>query len=79
MISKPICHQCKHFCLNHGEGVGIGCRAFPNGIPDAAKIKHSSVIDGQTGTYVFERVSYDELPPFTKTIWDDARKYGLPI
>ena len=77
MISKPICFKCKHFCMNHGDGTSIGCRAFPDGIPDSAKMSHSTVIAGQTGAYVFELVSYDELPQFTKYIWDKAKKYGM--
>lgn len=79
MISKPICNKCKHFCMNHGDGTGMGCRAFPNGIPDTASFNHSSIIDGQTGSYVFEPVSYDELPQFTKYIWDKARELGNPF
>lgn len=74
MISKPICNRCKHFCLNHDSGIGVGCRAFPNGIPKEAQLEHSSLINGQLGSFIYEPVAYDELPPFTKLLWDKDRE-----
>lgn len=55
----------------------MGCRAFPNGIPDAAMCNHSKVIEGQVGDYVFEEVKYEDLPPFAKWMWDKARELGM--
>lgn len=77
MQGKCICHKCKHFCLNHGAGTGIGCKAFPDGIPNNAMFEHSTIIPGQKGEFVFEQVQYDELPPFTKWMWDKGRELGL--
>lgn len=79
MQGKFICHKCKHFCLNHGDGTGIGCLAFPDGIPEDANIRysHHSVLKGQKGNFVFEEVQYEDLPPFTKWMWDKGHELGL--
>lgn len=75
-IGNPLCNECKHFCLNHGDGTGTGCRAFPNGIPDEARggYNHHNVLEGQVGDYVYEKANYDELPPFGKYLWDKRRE-----
>lgn len=72
-IEEPLCFKCKHYCHNHGDGSGYGCRAFPTGIPDEAKLgyNHHSVINGQVGNFVYEETSYENLPPFGKYLWDN--------
>jgi hypothetical protein len=49
-----ICFKCKHFEMFKG-----GCKAFPDGIPDAITSglnKHSKPLKGQTNTIVFEPI-----------------------
>ncbi len=58
MITNPICNKCRHFCLNHGDGTGIGCKAFPNGIPDEAMCNHYKKIAGQKGEPLEELALY---------------------
>lgn len=67
-IVNPLCNQCKHACLNYGDGSGHGCRAFPNGIPEEAKggYNHHKVLPGQVGEYVYELANYEDLSPFAK-------------
>lgn len=45
------CLKCKWF-----NSFGIGCKAFPEGIPleiTEGEIEHNEVIDGQVGDYVY--------------------------
>lgn len=79
MISKPICHICKHFGLNYGSGTDGGCKAFPEGMPKEAMLRHNSIIKGQKGDYTFEEVCYDELPAGTKWLWDRAEELDLNV
>jgi hypothetical protein len=65
--------------LNHDSGSGFGCRAFPNGIPDEAKCHHDKIIDGQTGNFTFEEVKYEDLPLFTKTLWNKAKQLNIKL
>jgi len=66
MLDQPECHKrkCVHFlgCKDLVEGEEITeiaiCKAFPNGIPDDiayGENKHSKVVKGQVGNYVYER------------------------
>lgn len=46
-----ICMKCKHF-----NKEGIGCLAFPEGIPVERIVEqgHDTIYDDQEGDYVFE-------------------------
>ena len=49
-----VCFRCKNFEMFKG-----GCKAFPDGIPDAITSglnKHSKPLKGQTNTIVFEQI-----------------------
>jgi len=48
-----ICFTCKHF-----HKYGMGCDAFPKGIPDeitSGRNEHSKPLPGQTNTIVYEK------------------------
>jgi len=49
-----ICLKCKHFAVN-----GIGCAAFPDGIPDEIqfKNKHDKPLKNQGNDIVFEPIA----------------------
>ena len=72
-IGNPLCFKCKHYCINHGDGTGSGCRAFPNEIPEEVRYgyNHHSVFPGQVGNYVYEEAKYEELPPVGKFLWNN--------
>ena len=55
MNSRDICQGCDHFCTNNSDGLLMGCRAFPEGIPRFIENKHShdKIIEGQFGTFVY--------------------------
>ena len=55
MWKSNICLICEHFCLNNDDGIFMGCRAFPDGIPHdiGNDHDHDNVIKGQIGDYVF--------------------------
>jgi len=62
MYGNDICMGCEHFCHNNEDGLGIGCRAYPKGIPstdigdgDVIEMEHShdKVRDNQVGDYVY--------------------------
>jgi len=56
-----ICFGCEHWCNNNDDGLLMGCRAFPKGIPDeiGGEHTHDSVFWGnnlykrQVGDYVY--------------------------
>jgi hypothetical protein len=50
--------DCEHFDRDNVDG--ITCKAFPGGIPDKILVeqeKHTKVLPGQTGDFVFERAA----------------------
>lgn len=66
MLKEPKCYErkCKHFeGITQPDGTELTevnyCLAFPNGIPDKIAYgdnKHQVVVEGQTGTFVFEKM-----------------------
>lgn len=66
------CFECAHYYFNNGEGTNDGCRAFPDGIPNNAHggYSHKKVMTGQVGDFVYRKVTYDELCPFAKYLYD---------
>lgn len=66
-ILNPLCDSCRHLYLNNGEGI-IGCRAFPDGIPDDVYggYRHRQIYTGQVGIYVYEKIKEEELSAFMK-------------
>lgn len=66
------CYNCIHHFLNNGEFSKIGCRAFPNGIPNIILNgnNHNQIIKGQVGNYVFKKALYNELSPLGKILYN---------
>ena len=53
----PDCMKCKYY--NSLDNDILSCKAFPSGIPDniiMVEIKHTTIIKGQNGNYVFEEL-----------------------
>ena len=56
-----ICFGCDHFCSNNDDRLTMGCRAFPDGIPDVIGGQHTHdevfIGDGlwkhQVGVFVY--------------------------
>lgn len=69
-ITNSPCKDCIHNHINNGEGI-LGCRAFPDGIPQKAKYTngHLKPIKGQVGDYVFKEAKFEELSPVGKYFW----------
>lgn len=74
--SESRCHICEHFCRNNNDGLGCGCRAFPDGIPEEARAgySHDSIIQGQVGDYVFTPRDENNLTDFAKWLKEQAKK-----
>ena len=74
MWVTSICFICDHFCRNNDDGLMMGCRAFPNGIPDdiGNEHDHDNVIKGQIGDYVFTpaKREFDTMGHRIKDYWD---------
>lgn len=72
-----LCFKCEHFCSNNYDGLGCGCRAFPNGIPDDVKCwQHTCIFEGQVGTYVFKELPEEVSTPFKEYV-DYIKKHKL--
>jgi len=61
MWIERICSGCDHLCSNNDDGLRMGCRAFPKGIPDDIGDIHShdtvfmgdGLYSRQAGDYVY--------------------------
>ena len=56
-----ICFGCEHCHINNGDNLLVGCRAFPEGVPENIGWKHShdEIVEGQIGDYVYKRAKKD--------------------
>ena len=53
-IPLSVCYKCKHKYRTE-----MGCKAFPDGIPDSiglGKLSHHEIFSNQEGDYVFEEL-----------------------
>jgi len=52
-VIELICFSCKHYGVT-----GVGCSAFPNGIPDIIQEKniHKKPLPNQDNNIVFEKI-----------------------
>jgi len=55
---ESICFGCDHLSINNADGLTIGCRAFPDGIPYhygvGEKFFHNRILKEQNNDYVYK-------------------------